>query len=162
MAALSARAPWCGCNEMRLMRKLLRDQRGAAAVEMALVSIPLILFLFGIFEFGRLLWAREAIQSAAIAGARCMGVKQEACAPGGVYNEAETESFVRAQARGLYVSLNGAEVLLDDSATCSDIAGFSEVSINLTFQTAVPQLFGSLADGVPLSATACFPNQNAT
>jgi len=135
------------------------DSRGAAAVEFALVIIPLLLFLFGIFEFGRLLWTREALQSAAIAGARCMGIGQTECTTSGSYDAQKTAAYISGQGVALLVPLTASNVLLDDAATCSGVGGFSEVTINFTFQTAVPQLLGALADGIPLSASACFPNQ---
>ncbi len=46
------------------------DQRGQSAVEMALVLPVLLLVLFGITEFGRLLGAYVTVQNAAREGAR--------------------------------------------------------------------------------------------
>jgi Flp pilus assembly protein TadG len=47
------------------LRRFGRANGGAAAVEFALVVGPLLLLIFGVFEFGRLLWTREAIQGRA-------------------------------------------------------------------------------------------------
>lgn len=45
-------------------------RRGAVAVEFAIVSIPLFLFIFGIIEFGRALMAMHSMEEAARAGCR--------------------------------------------------------------------------------------------
>lgn len=46
-------------------RHLLRDSRGLAALEFALVGLPFILLLLGLMEFGRGLYIRNALDSAA-------------------------------------------------------------------------------------------------
>lgn len=53
------------------MKKLRKDRRwGAAAVETALVMIPLTMFLFGILEFGRLVMNWSILNNAAREGCR--------------------------------------------------------------------------------------------
>jgi Flp pilus assembly protein TadG len=58
----------------RSFRRFAGARSGATAVEFALVIGPLLLVLLGTVEVSRLLWTRQAIQSVAIAGARCLGV----------------------------------------------------------------------------------------
>lgn len=49
---------------MRLMLKRLRDESGAAMIEFA-ISIPvLVLFMWGIFQFGMILEAQAGMQNA--------------------------------------------------------------------------------------------------
>lgn len=55
------------------MRKRVKD-RGAAAVELALVLPLLLALLFGIFEFGRLFYTQIALSNAAREGARVMAI----------------------------------------------------------------------------------------
>ena len=54
-----------------LQKGFLRDERGSAMVEFAIVAalifIPLV---FGVIEFGRLIWAKNMITSAAREGVR--------------------------------------------------------------------------------------------
>ncbi len=50
---------------MKGPRHLFRDRRGAAALEFALVGLPFILLLLGLVEFGRGLYIRNALDSAA-------------------------------------------------------------------------------------------------
>jgi len=48
----------------------LHGNRGAAAVEFALVLVVLLLILLGIIDFGRLLYVNQAVKSASREGAR--------------------------------------------------------------------------------------------
>ena len=50
--------------------KKLKEHKGAAAVEFALVLIPLILLVFGAVEFGVLLYNKQVITNASREGAR--------------------------------------------------------------------------------------------
>ena len=50
---------------MKAARRLICDRTGAAAVEFALVGLPMILLLLGLVEFGRGLHIRNAIDAAA-------------------------------------------------------------------------------------------------
>lgn len=56
---------------MRLVRILRRDQRGAAALEFALVAPTLILFIVGIAQLGVLFMAQSGLNNAVAEGARC-------------------------------------------------------------------------------------------
>ena len=56
----------------------LHDERGAAAVEFALVSTILIVILLGIFQFGLFFHQYQAMHSAAREGARVAAVHQPA------------------------------------------------------------------------------------
>lgn len=53
-----------------------RSEDGAAAVEFALVLIPLCLILFGIISYGYMLSVRQALTQAAAEGARAAAVAQ--------------------------------------------------------------------------------------
>lgn len=51
------------------------DERGAAAVEFALIASILFMMLFGIIEFGRIFSEMEVLNSAAREGARVAAVR---------------------------------------------------------------------------------------
>jgi len=57
-----------------------RDDRGAAAVELALVTPLLLLILFGIIDFGRMLHAQVTLTEAAREGARAAVVRSSVAA----------------------------------------------------------------------------------
>ena len=143
---------------MRLLFQFARCRSAATAVEFGFVALPLILCIFGIIEFGRLMWTREALQQTAIVGARCMGLVQNNCGTSGVYNASLATNFVEAQAAAWSIKLTPSNITLNTTATCAGLGGFSQVSIVYTFNTLVPALIKALAGGTQLSATACFPN----
>lgn len=120
---------------------------------------PLLLLVFGTVEYARMLWTSSALQSTANTGARCMGIMQLECADDGTLSEANAVAFIVERAIGLSVAITPADVAVEPNATCAGVGGFSQVTLSYTFTTALPILFGSLSAGVPLSATACFPNQ---
>jgi Flp pilus assembly protein TadG len=55
---------------MHAENKGRRRERGAVAVEMALVLPMLFLLMFGILEFGRFFWMQHSVTAAATEGAR--------------------------------------------------------------------------------------------
>lgn len=61
-------------NARRIARSL-RDERGAAAAEFALILVVLAVILFGIIEFGRAYSSYEIYVSAAREGARVAAVR---------------------------------------------------------------------------------------
>jgi len=146
---------------MRRLRRFRRAEGGAAALEFAVVLAPLLLLIFGVFEFGRLLWVREALQETATAGARCMGMSASSCAASGAYSSAGATTYIQNTAGGWGVTLTAANITLNNNATCAGITaskGFSSVTITYTFQSMVPTLVQSLSGGKTLTSTACFPN----
>lgn len=135
-----------------------RCRSGATAVEFALVIVPLLLIVFGICEYGRLMWTREALHQTAISGARCMGIIQPGCSAGGVYNAAATTSFVRAQSAAWAIALTANDVALERTASCGGVSGFSKLTVTYSFKSLVPKLLDALGSSRQLTATACFPN----
>jgi Flp pilus assembly protein TadG len=138
-----------------------RASGGAAAVEFAAVLGPLLLLIFGVFEYGRLLWVREALQETAAAGARCMGMSATSCASGGAYDAGASANYIEGVASTWGVTLTSTNVSLNSNTTCAGVSapnGFSSVTITYTFQSVVPNVVTSLTGGANLSSTACFPN----
>ncbi len=146
---------------MTVRRTLRKDERGAAAVEFALVAVPLLLVLFGIIEYGRLQWTRSAMESVANSGARCIGIGQVECSVSGVYNAAKAQTFILETATELSLQLSSSDIAINNTATCNGVSGFAEVSLTHTFETALPFIFGQMSTGVPLTAAVCFPHQAA-
>jgi len=144
----------------RRLRGLTGDRSGASAVEFALVLGPLVFLILGAMEYGRLLWTKQALQETAIAGARCMGLLATGCASGGAYSSTNATTYIQGVASGFTLAVPTANVTLNRAATCAGISGFSSVSISYTFQAAVPVLLGSASSAMPLTATACFPNDS--
>ena len=145
----------------RRLGRLGAERGGAATVEFAFVLVPLLLLIFGVFEFGRLLWTRESLQETATAGARCMGLSATSCAAGGSYSSANTTTYIEGVASNWGVTLTAADIALNGNATCAGVTapnGFSSVTITYTFQSIAPDIVTTLAGGTTLTTTACFPN----
>jgi hypothetical protein len=122
-----------------------------------------LMLVFGCVEYARLLWTDIALQQTAISGARCMGIAQgtvqnSSCASGGAYSSSTTKSYIQTIASGWGLSLATTDITLNNGATCGGTSGFSQVTLNTTFTTVVPQFVMLAAGGTSLTATACFPN----
>lgn len=138
---------------------MTRSRSGSAAVEFALILLPFMLLLFGGFEFGRLIWTRNALQQTAIATARCMGVRQAACVTGTLPDAARSVTFARTRAASFSVAVPAAAVVATAAGTCANQGGFSRVTISTSFRTIVPLLRPILGAAYPITVVACFPNQ---
>jgi Flp pilus assembly protein TadG len=56
---------------MKVLRRFRKDEKGAAMVEFAIVAgLVFIPLMFGVIEFGRLIWAKNMVTSAAREGVR--------------------------------------------------------------------------------------------
>jgi Flp pilus assembly protein TadG len=49
---------------LKSLRQFWRDEKGATAVEFAMVSVLMLMMLFGTIELGRIFWTYNAVQSA--------------------------------------------------------------------------------------------------
>jgi hypothetical protein len=118
----------------------------------------MMLAVVGFAEFGRLVWVYEVLQEAAAEGARCMGLRANACASSGVYNSDKTKSYVVTVAKSHGVTIATSMVALSNVATCGGANGFSRISISYAFTAVAPRLLTSLENGLTMAASACFPN----
>jgi Flp pilus assembly protein TadG len=92
----------------------LHDNRGAAAVEFALVVVVLLLILLGIIDFGRLLYVSQAVKSASREGARVAVVNSMNSAVNGTSADAAAAAAALA---GGTATISGATC---GTATCTD------------------------------------------
>lgn len=132
------------------MRKLLADQRGAAALEFAFASTALLLLVFGVAETGRMLWTRQALQGAAADTARCLAIGSVNCPSGAAY------AGTAAANRGISGVQTGM-VTVAASDPCGSTSGtFTKVTIAYPYASVVPSLIAAPAGG--LTVSACFPH----
>ena len=90
----------------RTLLRHLADERGAAAVEFALIAVPLILLMIGTVDFGRVLYTRNNMIAAADVGARVILLDNDASAS--AVTDAAKRHFLAAPADELSVSLGTA------------------------------------------------------
>jgi Flp pilus assembly protein TadG len=138
---------------------VLDAEGGASAVEFAILTPLLLLVIFGILEFGQYLWTSSVMQQTAVQTARCMGVLQSQCASSGVYSSSSSQSYGQTVAAGYGLALSTSNFTLSNSANCAGVTGFSQVTVTYRFYAAVPVVTAMLG-GLPLTATACFPNRS--
>lgn len=89
-----------------------RQERGAAAVEFALVAPILILLVFGIISYGYMLSFRQAMSQGAAEGARAGAVWASAYAP------SQDAQRIAAARTGVDQALASYGVSCSDGATC--------------------------------------------
>lgn len=125
-----------------IRRKLRRDERGQALVELALVVPVLLLLVLGIFEFGRLLNAYMTVQHACREGAR-LGMLGA--------TDAEIEAVVASTAA---VSLDTTRLTVGVSPPISARTSgvVMTVSVTYTFEVVVPLIDRILGASVPITS----------
>lgn len=133
------------------LRRLFFDSGGAEAIEFALVSIPLVLFLFGVIEFARLYWTQSELQYAAEAAARCVTLNCCANSPsicGNSSGNAGVQNYAAAQLLGASISSSDLSQFQITSKACGN-----QVAFNYQFNFIVTGLMPK--SSITLSATAC-------
>lgn len=125
-----------------LRHRILRRQRGQAAVELALVIPLLLLLVFGVFEFGRLLNAYLTLQHAAREGAR-LGVL------------GATDSEIIAVIESTAVTLRTADLVIDISPIqAGRTAGtIMTVTVTYAFEVVVPVISGIIGSSLPITSS---------
>lgn len=127
---------------MRRKLPFLNATEGTSAIEFALVAPVVFLLLFGIVEFGRLVWTQTALQYAAQAAARCAALGLPACATAD-----KTQSYAASQVLGPAVPASAFTV-----ASCTNNG--QQVSASLPFTFALQKLFPWQ---LTLSSQSCYP-----
>ena len=124
-------------------------ERGAALLEFSIVASALLLALFGIVEFGRLLWTHNALKDAARRGTRYAIVRKDDTA-----GQTAVKNMVvygdpapAAGAQPILPGLTTANVVLDyQNYNGVQLSSRATVSItNYKFQFAVPMIGGQLS-----------------
>ncbi len=125
----------------------MRNERGAAAVEMALLLPVLILLLLGVMEFGRAFNTQIVMTNAAREGVRVMSISKDVSV---------ARSSVLTAASALNPALAGSNVVISaDGATSSNPcpAGSTAtvtISYQLTSLTGIAGPFAMTGKGVML------------
>jgi len=112
-----------------------RSDTGAAAVEFAIVIVPLLLILMGIIDFGRVYNQQLSVSAAAREGVRVMAVEN---------NSAAARTATRAAAPGLSPALSDSQIAISP-ASCSVGA---TVTVTVTYPvTSLTGMFSGLLNG---------------
>ncbi len=110
------------CN----LRKLLKDHKGAAFIEFALIAPIFFLVTFAIIDFGRMMWLNNTVEHAATEGARFAAVRgSNKPSPA---TETQVVTFVQGRADGM--ALTPSEIAV--TWTPNNNAG-STVTVQVTY-----------------------------
>ena len=118
---------------------MLHDRKGSAAVEFALVLGPLLLFLLGIVEIGRLMWTAHALHYSVEEAARCASNNTATCG-----TASQIQSFAAAHSGAGFA----ASVFTPTTPSCGNLVSASyPMSLNIPFGTY----------SITLTAQSCYP-----
>ncbi len=116
-------------------RRVLRDTRGTAVVEFAIIFPVLAMLVFGVIDFGRAFFLRNNLVSAVREGARYGATMADPCATA-------SQTLIRARVQTYVTSFGGAAVTptVDTSAgACSPTAGVvTDVVVRIAGYTFTP------------------------
>ncbi|SNR66933.1 TadE/TadG family type IV pilus assembly protein [Blastococcus mobilis] len=124
------------------MREGLRTERGATAVEFALIVPLLIVLVIGIAEFGRAFQVQGTLSAAAREGVRLMALQNDPAA---------ARAAVRNAAASLDPGITDGQITISP-ASCPVLNGGS-TSVRLTIDYPMPYLTGFFGTGVDLTGT---------
>lgn len=138
------------------MIKLLRDNRGQATVELALVMPILLLLVIGVFEFGRAWNQKQVITDAARQGARICAVAN--AAPSSFPNNVVDTTVQNALARAGIVAPSGQPVVTGfQSGTGKPCTVSISVPLNFVF---LGPLIGWVNGAETFTLTSVFTMRN--
>lgn len=126
---------------VRRSNKRAAADRGSSAVQFALVAPVFVTMLFGIFEFGRVLWMQASLQYAVQQAARCVSVNTIRCD-----NSTDTTNYAASRVLGIAVPAADFTV---STPTCG-----SKVAASVPFTFVASRLFSY---SITLTASSCYP-----
>jgi Flp pilus assembly protein TadG len=127
-----------------LARSLIGKRAGAAMLEFAIGLPVFVMLLFGIFEFGRMLWIQNALHYSVQQAARCASINATTCG---------STSAIQSYAAGIAgAGIPSSAFTVTLSTACGTITGDKvaasyPLSLNIPYMSLNPTL----------SAQSCFP-----
>jgi Flp pilus assembly protein TadG len=120
----------------------LKNNRGATAVEFALVALPVTMFILGIMQTAWIVWADNLLHISADTGARCAAVNSSTPPCNG-----NTVPQMKATAATVFAPLSGAKFNNNGTCTANHGAGLTgEYDVSIFFVV-----------NLALTADSCYP-----
>ena len=123
------------------MSRRLGNERGASAVEFALIVPLLVLLVLGIAEFGHAFQVQGTLSAAAREGVRAMALQNDPVA---------ARSAVQNAAASLSPTITNAQIVIMP-ATCPAAGGSTNIRVTISYR--MPYLTGFFGSGLNLSGT---------
>ena len=129
------------------MRRRLRDERGASAVEFAFIVPLLIVLVLGIAEFGHAFQVQGTLSAAAREGVRAMALRND---------PVDAKAVARDAASSLNPGITDGQIKIhvvgSTASTCPTI-GAGNTAVRLTISYPMPFLTGFFGTGITLTGT---------
>ena len=129
------------------MRRPLRDERGASAVEFAFIVPLLILLVLGIAEFGHAFQVQGTLSAAAREGVRAMALRND---------PVDARAVARNAASSLNPGLTDTQIkiqVVGSTATTCPTIGAGNTAVRLTITYPMPYLTHFFGSGLTLTGT---------
>jgi Flp pilus assembly protein TadG len=126
-------------------KAILSRVDGTAAVEFAILLPVFLTFLYGIVEFGRLMWTQTALQFAVEGAARCYAIDTTCTSASTTQNYASQQVFGLTVPSSAFLASNGA------GTSCG---GYEVQVSDYPFSFVVPNLFPWT---ITVNAQSCHP-----
>jgi Flp pilus assembly protein TadG len=130
----------CTVSRVVSHRNLIRDRNGNTTIEIAMLALPLLLFLFAIINAGYALWLQNALDLSVSDAARCASVKSTLCVTDG-----QIKAYAAARSGAGFDSSVFNVVLVEQESCYKRVSAAYPLSLPLVGQP------------LTLSAQACFP-----
>lgn len=115
---------------LRILKKLLKNNEGTEAIEMAFVLPVFLLFVLGIIEFGRAYWIMDSMQLSIDEAGRYV-----------MLNTTATDSQIISTAKNNLYGLNQNDfTVTTDSQTINGI-NYKRINATYLFTFSIPNLF---------------------
>jgi Flp pilus assembly protein TadG len=140
------------------MKRKIKNQRGVAAVEFALILIPLVLLVFGTIEFSTLLYDKAVITNASREGARAGIVFST---PGDV-SDADIITVINNYCSDHMISLGG-NSSIDTTITRNVVGSVRSLTVRVSYVyrfLILPSFISTLSDGLRLEAETIMRMEN--
>jgi Flp pilus assembly pilin Flp len=137
-----------------------KNNRGAAAVEFALVALPVMAFIMGIIQFGWVVWVDNLLHISVNTASRCgaIGSTTSPCDGPGPVNGGSIANMTTA-ANTVFEPLTGATFA--DNTGCSVDVGTGLQGSGLVGSYHVSIGLGILAMNLTMTAQSCYPTVSA-
>src|SRR3954471_5816310 len=126
------------------MARGLRTERGASAVEFALIVPLLVLLVLGIAEFGHAFQVQGTLSAAAREGVRAMALQNDPAA---------VRATVQSATSSLRPAVTNAQIVITPAACPANVGTAVTTNVRVTITYRMPYLTGFFGSGVQLSGT---------
>ena len=137
---------------------LCKSNRGAAAVEFALVALPVLAFIMGIIQFGWVVWADSLLHISVDTASRCgaIGSTTPPCGGAGPVNGGSIANLITT-ATTVFAPLAAGVATFTNNSSCSVDPGTALQATGLQGSYHVSIGLGVFAINLTLTARSCYP-----